>query len=98
MSVEGWNKLLSIHGAAYLKMTLEVLASFEFDKLAHNYDQPNVVSLWYLGNYHSLGLTEFTLFLGFYELDYVLTEEYAVGRRFSSKGHFQDCLPSSRPW
>lgn len=72
-----WDQLLSISDPIRRDITLELLASFSFDRSHADFDKDDTIQFWALGQYHGMFLTQFSMMLSLYYRDYVRMEEYA---------------------
>lgn len=74
--VGGWNKILSIHNPATRDLTLEVLASFDFNHYFMDFHSRDMIRFHTFGQYHSMSLINFSITLGLCDRDYIYTKEY----------------------
>lgn len=77
ISIVGWKKLFSIRDQATQDFTLEVLASFDFDRSHADFSSEDMIWFSALRQFHSISLKEFSVTLGLYNRDYIHTKEYA---------------------
>lgn len=76
LSVCSWQRLLSIRESAIRMLTLEVLASFEFDRSYSSFLSIDAIQFHAFGQYCSMSVTQFSVRLGLYDKAYIDTEEH----------------------
>lgn len=57
-------------------LTLEILASFEFDRSYSSFTSNDAIQSCTFGQNHSMSVTQFSMWLNLYDEDYIDTEEY----------------------
>lgn len=76
LSVGSWRRLLSIKELVIHMLTLEVLTSFEFDRSYINFESIDTIYFRAFGQYQSMNVIQFYVWLGLYDEDYIDTKEY----------------------
>lgn len=68
---------MSIRDLVHHDLTMEFLASFNFDRSHSKFDKKDTIQFWAFGQYHGMTLTHLSILLGLYDSDFVHMEEYA---------------------
>lgn len=76
LAMASWRQLLSIREPAICMLTLEVLASFEFDRSYSSFSSNNAIQFCAFGQYHNISVTQFSVQLGLCNEAFSDTEEY----------------------
>lgn len=71
-----WWQLFDITNTTYHELTLEFLATFEFELGMINFDRPGTILFLAFGSMLRLSLTEFSVHLGLYDEVFTHTPEY----------------------
>ncbi|KAH7659753.1 hypothetical protein IHE45_16G050900 [Dioscorea alata] len=78
LSVGSWERLMVIRDSVIRPFTLEVLASFEFDRGYSSFTEGTTVQFRALGRHYSLSMSQFSIGMGLYEEAFTETEEYSL--------------------
>lgn len=76
VNIRGWDCLLSIHEHTYHDLTLEFLASFEFDRATTDFGKDKLIRFRCLGQYYGMSLTQFSILMELCSRDFIHTREY----------------------
>lgn len=76
LNIRTWCSALTINEQAYRESTLEVLTTFNIHQDYDVWDEPNTIHFLLLGHEYHLSYTEFIIYLGLYDHDYITTNDY----------------------
>lgn len=76
VNIGAWRKVLTINEPAYRELTFEFLTTFERLRDRDVSDEAHAIHFQLKGQDYHLIYTKFALFMGIYDQDYTLIEEY----------------------
>lgn len=84
LSKGSWHRLLPIREPGICMLTLEMLSSFEFDRsyslcqlpLDSSFASIDAIHFRAFHQYYRMSVMQFSIQLGLYDEDYIVTEEY----------------------
>ncbi|WP_375673403.1 hypothetical protein, partial [Bartonella sp. CL25QHWL] len=75
LAVGNWQRLLYIRDPAIKSLTLEVLASFEFNRSYKDLSSVDTIQFRAFGRDHHMSMTQLSIHMGLYDEDYTESEE-----------------------
>jgi len=76
LEVGSWRRLMMIREPVIRSLTLEVLATFEFDRDYSSFSDAETIQFRVFGQMHGMSVTQFLVRLGLYDEAFTKTEDY----------------------